>query len=234
LTGKPANYGIRQGFHHMLTAVVTTLRDIPSPPFRAVLWRSIGLTVVLLAGVWVGAEATAGWLAESLPPDWQGAATFIAGFVLFVGLGFLVAPVTALFAGLYTDEVAEVVEKTRYPADRPGVAQPMWVGLVAALRFTGLVIAVNILMLPLLFFPGVNVPIFLAVNAYLLGREYFEQVAMRYRPLEAARALRAAHSGKVMLGGLAIAAVLAIPVVNILTPLFATALMVHVVKDIGA
>ena len=33
-----------------------------------------------------------------------------------------------------------------------------------------------------------------------------------------------------MLGGLTIAALLAIPVVNILTPLYATALMVHVVK----
>ena len=218
----------------MFSAAVTALRDIPSAPFRAVLWRSVGLTFLLLAAVWVGAEAAAGWLAESLPPDWQSAATFVAGIVLFVGLGFLVAPVTALFAGLYTDEVAEVVETTRYPADRPGVAQPMWVGLLAALRFTGFVIAVNILMLPLLFLPVFNVPIFLAVNAYLLGREYFEQVAMRYRSPEAARALRESHSAKVMLAGLMIAAMLAIPIVNILTPLFATALMVHVVKAVEA
>ncbi len=216
----------------MFSAAVTALRDIPSAPFRAVLWRSVGLTFLLLAAVWVGAEAAAGWLAESLPPDWQSAATFIAGIVLFVGLGFLVAPVTALFAGLYTDEVAEVVEATRYPADRPGVAQPMWISLMAALRFTGFVIAVNIFMLPLLFLPVFNVPIFLAVNAYLLGREYFEQVAMRYRSPEAARALREAHSGKVMLAGLMIAAMVAIPIVNILTPLFATALMVHVVKAV--
>lgn len=216
----------------MLSATVTALRDIPSPPFRAVLWRSVGLTAALLAVVWIGAEAAAGWLAASLPPDWQSAAAWAAGIVLFIGLGFLVAPVVALFAGLYTDEVAEVVERTHYPADRPGAAQPTWTGLLAALRFTGFVVAVNILMLPLLFFPGINVPIFLGVNAYLLGREYFEQVAMRYRSPEAARTLRAAHSGKVMLAGLMIALMLAIPLVNILTPLFATALMVHVVKGV--
>ncbi|MCM5559651.1 sulfate transporter family protein [Pleomorphomonas sp. JP5] len=214
----------------MLNAVLTALRDIPTPPFRAVLWKSIGLTLALLAVVWIGTFSVADYLVAKLPTEWQTAADWLAGLLLFVGLGFLVAPVAALFAGLYADEVAEVVERTRYPLDRPGVSQPLMTGLVSALRFTGFVVLVNIAMLPLLFLPGINVPIFLVVNAYLLGREYFEQVAMRFRPPADAQALRSAHSGKVMLGGLTIAAMLAIPIVNILTPLYATALMVHVMK----
>lgn len=214
----------------MLNAIFSAFADILSPPFRAVLVRSVALTAALLAVVWIGAEAGIAWLAGYLPADWQTASEVLGGLLLFIGLGFLVAPVAALFAGLYTDEVAEVVETTRYPADRPGTSQPILVGLGAALRFTGFVIAVNVLMLPLLFLPGINVPIFVAVNAYLLGREYFEQVAMRYGTPEAAQALRRAHSGKVMTAGLAIAAMLAIPILNILTPLYATALMVHLVK----
>ena len=214
----------------MLNAVLTALRDIPTSPFRAVLWKSVGLTLALLAVVWIGTFAAADYLVAMLPAEWQTAADWLAGLLLFVGLGFLVAPVAALFAGLYADEVAEVVERARYPTDRPGVPQPLTTSLLATLRFTGLVVLVNIAMLPLLFLPGINLPIFLVVNAYLLGREYFEQVAMRFRPPAEARALRRAHSGKVMLGGLTIAAVLAVPVVNILTPLYATALMVHVVK----
>ncbi|PKR88509.1 cysteine biosynthesis protein CysZ [Pleomorphomonas diazotrophica] len=214
----------------MLNAVLTSLRDIPTPPFRAVLWKSIGLTLALLAVVWIGTFAVADYLVAMLPVEWQTAADWLAGLLLFVGLGFLVAPVTALFAGLYADEVAEVVERTRYPTERPGVSQSLMIGFLSALRFTGFVVLVNIAMLPLLFLPGINVPIFLIVNAYLLGREYFEQAAMRFRSPEDARVFRSAHSGKVMLGGLTIAALLAIPVVNILTPLYATALMVHVVK----
>ena len=214
----------------MLNAVLTALRDIPTPPFRTVLWKSVVLTLALLAVVWIGTFAATDYLVAMLPAEWQTAADWLAGLLLFVGLGFLVAPVAALFAGLYADEVAEVVERARYPADRPGVPQPLTTSLLATLRFTGLVVLVNIAMLPLLFLPGINLPIFLVVNAYLLGREYFEQVAMRFRPPAEARALRRAHSGKVMLGGLTIAAVLAVPVVNILTPLYATALMVHVVK----
>lgn len=214
----------------MFNAVLFALRDIPTPPFRAVLLKSVGLTLALLAVVWIGVFAATDHLTAALPADWRTAADWLAGALLFVGLGFLVAPVTALFAGLYADEVAEVVERTRYPTDRPGVSQPLMTGLAAALRFTGLVVLVNIAMLPLLFLPGINVPIFLAVNAYLLGREYFEQAAMRFHPPMVARALRSAHSGKVMLGGLTIAVLLAVPIVNVLTPLYATALMVHVVK----
>ena len=214
----------------MLNAVLMSIRDIPTPPFRAVFWKSIGLTLGLLAVVWIGVFAVTDHFIAALPAEWQTAADWLAGLLLFVGLGFLVAPVAALFAGIYADEVAEVVERTRYPMDRPGVSQPLMTGLVAALRFTGFVVLVNIVMLPLLFLPGINVPIFLTVNAYLLGREYFEQVAMRFHPPLAARELRSAHSGKVMAGGLTIAVLLAIPIANILTPLYATALMVHVVK----
>ena len=82
--------------------------------------------------------------------SFRAAADWLAGILLFIGLGFLVAPVAALFAGLYADEVAEVVERTRYPTDRPGVPQPLMTGLLAALRFTGFVVLVNIAMLPLL------------------------------------------------------------------------------------
>jgi CysZ protein len=214
----------------MLNAVLFALRDIPTPPFRAVLLKSIGLTLALLAVVWIGTFAAAEHFATAIPEDWRTAVDWLVGLLLFVGLGFLVAPVAALFAGLYADEAAEVVERTRYPDDRPGVSQPLMTSLILALRFTALVVLINIAMLPLLFLPGLNVPVFLVVNAYLLGREYFEQVAMRFRSPEAARAFRGAHSGKVMLGGLSIALLLAIPIVNILTPLYATALMVHVVK----
>lgn len=214
----------------MLNAVLFALRDIPTSPFRAVLLKSIGLTLALLAVVWIGVFAAADHFTAALPDTWRTTADWLTGLLLFVGLGFLVAPVTALFAGLYADEIAEVVERTRYPTERPGVSQPLMISLVQALRFTGFVVLVNIAMLPLLFLPGINIPIFLAVNAYLLGREYFEQVAMRFRPPLAARALRSAHSGKVMLGGLTIALLLAVPIANVLTPLYATALMVHVVK----
>jgi CysZ protein len=46
--------------------------------------------------------------------------------------------------------------------------------------------------------------------------------------------LRARHSTRIFLAGLLIAAFLAIPIVNLFGPLFATAFMVHLAKRIEA
>ena len=82
--------------------------------------------------------------------------------------------------------------------------------------------------------PGVNLIAFFAVNGYLLGREFFEFAAMRFRSPQAARDFRAKHAATVLMGGMVIAAFLAVPILNLLTPLFAAGLMVHLHKMLSA
>ena len=48
-----------------------------------------------------------------------------------------------------------------------------------------------------------------------------------------AKALRRRHAGTVFLAGLVIAAFLAVPLLNLLTPLFAAAMMVHLHKMVS-
>src|SRR5690606_34751020 len=105
--------------------------------------------------------------------------------------------------------------------------------LVSA-KFLVLVVLGNLLALVLLLVPGVNVVAFLLVNGYLLGREYFEFAAMRFRGEAEARALRRRHAGTVFAAGMVIALVLSVPLVNLATPLFAAAMMVHLHKMISA
>ena len=80
---------------------------------------------------------------------------------------------------------------------------------------------------------GLGLPVFFIANGYLLGREYFEMVAMRFMPPKDAKELRRKHSTTVFLSGLIIAGFLAIPFLNLLTPLFATAFMVHMYKMVS-
>jgi CysZ protein len=101
-------------------------------------------------------------------------------------------------------------------------------------KFLAVVILGNIVALFLLLVPGVNIAAFFLVNGYLLGREYFEFAAMRFRDEPEAKALRRRNFGTVFLAGLAIALFLAVPIVNLLTPLFAAALMVHLHKMVSA
>lgn len=229
----------------ILEAARAAAGQVLSPPFRAVLFKSLGLTILALVALWLGVQWTFDqlalpWIDALLPgfPAWAGWISLIAailfGIGIALGLALLIAPVTAIVAGLFLDDIAERVESTAYPADPPGQALPVIPALLMALKFFGVVILANLLALLLLFVPGVNIAAFFVVNAYLLGREFFEFAAMRFRPEAEAKALRRKHAGTVFIAGLVVAALLSVPLVNLLTPLFAAAMMVHLHKMISA
>lgn len=215
----------------MLTAARLAVSDMFSAQFRAVLLKSLALTIALLIGLWIAIEGLVSWAVDIKAYPWLDVLiSIVTGLGLVVGLAFLVAPVAALFAGLFTDQIATVVESVWYPGDPPGRDPPALKSLRDAIGFTGIVILVNLAALALLLVPGVNAVAFLVGNGYLLGREFFEAAARRYLGREEARAARQAYQGKVFVGGLLIALFAAVPILNLLTPLFATAFMVHFYK----
>jgi uncharacterized protein involved in cysteine biosynthesis len=79
-------------------------------------------------------------------------------------------------------------------------------------------------------FAGIGVIILFLANSYLLGREYFELAAMRFRPPQDAKALRKSNAAYIFLAGMVIAVFVSIPLVNLATPIFAMAYMVHIHK----
>ena len=93
--------------------------------------------------------------------------------------------------------------------------------------------AIYLVSVPFLLFAGFGAVIFFFATAYLLGREYFLLAAMRFRPAAEAKRLRKLHGSTVFLAGMFIAAFVSIPIVNLATPLFGTAFMVHMHKRLG-
>ncbi len=212
----------------MLTSAIAAFREIFSPPFRSVLFKSLGLTLVLLAIVWLALDKfITGYIA--VPYPWVATTlVFLTGIGLFLGLAFLVAPVSSMVAGVFLDELAERVEKGSTVTGVLGTALPAGQAIWLAAKFAGVSLLVNIAALLLLLVPGVNALVFFAANAYLLGREYFELAALRYRPLEEVRAMRRERPLYLFICGMFIAAFVAVPIVNLLTPLFGTAFMVRI------
>lgn len=218
--------------------------NLLAPETRSAFWKSLGLTVLALVLLWIGLRESfvmiaLPWLQAFVPdlPNWAGWLGFVLAIVASLGLALvlalLIAPVTALIAGIFLDDVAEVIEKRDYPNEPAGRAMPMGEALVASLKFLGVVILGNIVALFLLLVPGVNIIAFFLVNGYLLGREFFEFAAMRYRTPAEARAYRVQNRGLVFTAGLVIAAFLAVPILNLMTPLFAAGLMVHLHKKLS-
>jgi CysZ protein len=210
----------------MLSAAVFT------PPFRAVLFKCVAFTIGLLVLLIVGVEWTFGHFVQW--PDWiETTIQWLGGFALVVGSIFLIPPVTSLIAGLYLDDIAAVVEKEHYPTDPPGRELPTLQAVWLAVKFFIVVLLVNLVALFLLLIPGINLIAFYLGNGYLLGREYFELAAMRHMKPAEAKSLRKANRLTVFLCGLVIAGLASVPILNLVTPLFATGFMVRIFKGLA-
>jgi CysZ protein len=219
----------------LMSSVFAAARDVFSPPLRKILWKSLALTVLLLALVWAGLTHLIGLFLQGHPlsadyPLIDGIASFLAGAGIFIGLAYLLPPVSAIVAGYFLDDVAEVVETRDYPGEKPGRALPLGQALFYGLRFAGLSLLVNLIALLLFFIPGPNIIVFFAANAYLLGREYFELAAGRFWPQEDVARFRVENRLTVLAGGAVLAALVLVPVVNLLIPIFGAAMMVHLHK----
>ena len=220
-------------FFTMIGAAIAAMRQALSPPFRAVLWKVLALTVALLALAWVGLDKLlVGFIAAAPWPWLQTTLSVVTGIGLFFALAFLLAPVSMLVAGFFLDDLAEKVERTdpRFP---PGRALPAGAAVWLASKFALVSVLVNLLALAVFLLPGVNAIVFFVANSYLFGREYFELAALRYHPIEEVRLLRRAHRLEIFVAGLFVAAVVAVPIVNLLTPLFGTAFMVRLHRQMG-
>lgn len=217
----------------MISAFFKALGDLLSAEFRSVLLKAIGLTLALFIALLVAVEIILSML--TLVP-WPWAETVLAigtGLLLVVAFFFLMAPVTAIFAGLFLDDIALRVEARHYPQDARGAPLTMARSLVIALQFAAVVLAVNLAILPLVF-TGIGAAVLIAANAYLIGREYFEMVAMRHMPVEEARFLRKAYTPRIFAAGIIPAVLSLVPLLNLAVPLFATSYFVHIFKQVRA
>ena len=230
----------------MFDAAIKALTQMFSPPFRRVLLKSIGLGLVMIVLIGFGLHRVFSWMATS-GAAWAEASTgahtlwqilawvlsIAATLGIITGALFLMPAVTAFVGSFFVDEIAEEVERTHYPMEPPGTALPLFRALVEGINTTLLTVLVYLVAVPLLFVAGIGLVVLFLANAYLLSREYFLLAAMRFRPPEEAKAMRRAYRGQIFLAGLLIAMFVSIPIVNLATPLFAMAMMVHMHKRLS-
>jgi CysZ protein len=232
----------------MLDAAVKALSQILSPPMRSILWRSIGLALVLIVVLAIGLQRLLSWFAVSgevwaeamLGPGFHTPLNILAwivsiasGFGVVFGAVFLMPAITSLVASVFVDEVADHVEREHYPAERPGIALPLGVAMTEGVKTALLTILVYLIALPFVFLAGAGFIAFFIATAWLLGREYFELAAMRFRSPADAKAMRKQNAAIIFTAGLVIAAFVSIPIVNLATPLFGMAFMVHMHKRLS-
>lgn len=232
----------------MIDAAIKAVLQMFAPNLRHVLLKAAGLALILITFIGIlmqrflasWAETGANWAEQTtgVAPHavWSSLAwvlSILAGLGIITGALFLMPAVTAFVGSFFVDEIAEAVEREHYPAEPIGRALPFFLALIEGIKFAALALLIYICALPFIFFAGLGVVILFLANAYLLGREYFELAAMRFRPPYDAKAMRKANSVYLFIAGMFVAAFVSIPIVNLATPIFAMAFMVHVHKKLS-
>jgi uncharacterized protein involved in cysteine biosynthesis len=213
----------------MLNAFFRALGDLFSPPLRKVVALSLAIAIATFIVLWIvvalalGHLPTVGWRAVNWLID-------LVGTVGVLLLSWLLFPaVVTMIMGLFLERVVTAVEAMHCPGRSPPRPQSIGEAVWGGIRLMMLSLALNLLALPVyLLLPGLNILVFLGLNGYLFGREYFELVALRRLDPHAAKEVRHRFAGRIFSGGVVIAGTFAVPFINLVAPVIAAAFMVHV------
>lgn len=214
----------------MISALAKALAQLGDPAFRRPIAWSFVLAVLVFAGLWLALWVV---LSHTAISDmlWIDTTVDVLGGLAAIALTFILFPgVVAAILPLFADRIITAVESRHYPDLPPPRTQPIAEQVATALRFLAVVLALNVLVLPLYLVPVVNALVFYGVNGYLLGREYYEMVAPRRLDTEQRRALWRRRRLGFVLAGVAFAFLSTLPLVNLLAPALAAAVMTHLVE----
>jgi uncharacterized protein involved in cysteine biosynthesis len=192
-------------------------------------WKALFFSLLISTGIiaaliftmiyLMGSFEMSGWLATIV--SWLGGA-------LAPVLGWFLFPITLpLITYLFLDSIADAIEKEFYP-DKQGTIPPLMKTLPASIKLIFVLIALNILVLPLYLVPIVNLGLYYVLNGYLFGREFFELIGLRHKTRTEAKELRKKHRFTIIGAGILIVLAATTPILNLFAPVLATIYMVHV------
>ncbi|HVV64511.1 MAG TPA: EI24 domain-containing protein [Rhizomicrobium sp.] len=218
----------------MFASLGRAIRFLFDPAFFGVMLKAVALTLALSVALLAGVEYGLHHLPALGSPLVNRALELLAPALMVMGLFAVGAPAAAFFAGLYLDRVADAIEARDYPSDPKPKGAPFWTSLAAGSRVILLVVVIDLVLLPAdAALPGLAQIATVLANGALLGREYFELVALRHVRARAADALRRRNGPRIFAAGLIISALCATPVADLFAPVFGAALMVHLYKRIA-
>lgn len=220
------------------SSLLLALGQLADRRVLGILLKSLAVSLVLFVAV-----AWGGWYALDAVLDWIGLDDgLVAGGGMMRQLASLVLTLLGLWLAwrivalaviqFFADEVVQAVEARHYPhaaaqaRDLP-VREQFSTSARAALR----ALLINLAVLPfalVLLFTGVGTALlFWAVNAALVGRELQDMVWLRHR-LDGADPAPVGGAQRFLLGG-AVAAMLALPLVNLVAPILGAAAATHLI-----
>jgi CysZ protein len=222
----------------VIRAFALSVGQLTDPRILGIVGRSLAITLLLFVAIGVvlgyaldGADPC-GWIGGDSCPLGGSASSFGAFLLTAIGLWFLFPTVAIGVVAVYMDRVVAAVESRYYPASAE-TARPigMMTGVLLGLRSSLRLLVYNLVALPfylLLLITGIGtVLLFVLVNGVALGRDLGEMVAVRHLDRRGSQAWLRGTRGDRALMGMIVAGLFMVPIVNLLAPVLAAAMVTH-------
>lgn len=207
-----------------LTRAIAALGD---PRARNVALLGVGIALLTLLGLLFGVDWLLAWAADT-GRGWLNAIVEVLGVLgTAIVAWFLFPSIVVAISGLFLERVVDATEERYFPGLPVPRPVPFSATLGASLRLLATSLLLNLLALPAYFVPLLNLPVWLLLNGYLVGREYAELVGMRRLDRPALDTLMRQQRWLFWLAGVVIAFLLAVPLVNLVAPVVGAAFMTH-------
>ena len=170
------------------------------------------------------------WLFEAFADMFGGITAFVIAWLLFPTLA-------SFFITLFLEDIVEAIESRHYSSILSEKINNPSAMFIISLRFTAIALFLNILAIPFYFFtiwfPPLGIFVFYCLNGYLLGREYFELVALRHIKMEDIPSIRRSNRWQLFLFGSVTTFLFTIPIINFLTPILGVTGMTHLFRKLS-
>lgn len=215
----------------VIKALAKAFGQLADGKVLGVLAKSVAVTLLVFAAMGVALYFGLAWLGSEYAPDSSGLAEAAAAVIL-AGLAFwfLFRVVALAVLQFFADEIVAAVEVKHYPA-RADQARPLPFkrDLANSLRGIGRALAVNALALPvalILLVTGIGPAlVFVAVNAWLLGRELTDMAWLRHCG-DDPKGNPVSRYERIVLGAV-IAGIMLVPFANLFAPILGAAAGTH-------
>lgn len=217
----------------MLTALVLAFRQLPEPEMRRPLVASVGWTAIAWGIGLAAVLAVQGLFGQVSFFDVRSLGHAVAGYT---GVMMVVFPTAVFFLlGFFSEAIIGAVERRHYPELPPAPGVGWLTAMSSSIRMAGISLGVNLLALILVEIfasdlPGGKVLVYTLANGYLVGRGYFETVALRRFRRMQAKMLWRDHWVDFTVPGAAVAGLFLVPGVNLVAPMVGLAATIHVIE----
>jgi CysZ protein len=224
----------------IVKSFLKAIEQITDKRFKKVFILGVGLGLLVFTGLFSALLYITPEQIQFSDWDWvNDMLSWILGWssapIIFITIYLFFPAISTMFMGLFLDDVVDAVEDKHFRNAKASRKVSGYESFMMALKMGLWVIFLNILALPLYFiliFTAIGPFIlFLILNGYLLGRDYFNLVAARHFLPEDAERVRKSKGDKVFLTGGVITLLYIVPFVNLAAPIIGSAMMVHIFHD---